>query len=143
MDIKTTWGPPTTAVSITGVGLLDKAIDFGGQPVPSAVNTDDCLIFVVPSVSVGSYEISVGGQSVGNFEVAYPKSAPVINYVVSGVDNWYAVGGDQFYVGETIINVDGVDYPSYVISPQECAFVYTGVLNAFKLTTSLGVATYP
>lgn len=143
MDIKTTWGPPTTAVVITGTGLLNKPITFNGQPVDSAVNTDECLIFLVPSIALGSYDVSVDGQSLATFQVAYPDSSPVVNYFVSGSDNWYNVLGNQFYAGDTTIAIDGVEYLPNVMTPQECAFVYNGTLSTFTLTTPLGSVTYP
>lgn len=148
MDIRNTWGPPTTAVIISGTGLLDKEITFNGEPVRASVNEDDCLIFLVPSIALGVYDVSVEGTSLGDFTVTYPDSQPEVYAVIPGADDWYTIIGDQFYAGDTVINIGktatdpGVEYLPSVMSPGECAVVLPSEPTTFTLITPIGSVTY-
>ena len=142
MEIKTTWGPPTTAVVITGEGMLDKTVTFNGVLVTVSVNEPDCLIFLVPSIALGVYDIAVEGQNVSSFTVAYPDATPSISYYVPGADNWYNILGDQFYAGDTTIMVGGIEYTPYVMTPQECAVILPTPPTQFTLVTPIGSVTY-
>ena len=151
MNVRNTWGPPTTAVVITGSDLLNKPIGFGGMAITPAVNDTDCQIFLVPDVALGSYTITIDGQPVTDFQVIYPASNPRIDYLVTGPDfdpimgghNWYTIIGDQFYAGNTTITISGVEYIPSVMSPTECAVVLDRKPITLTLTTPIGSVTYP
>lgn len=143
MDMKNTWGPPTTVVIVFGTDMTTKTVLFNGVEVPVENSQDTNLIFRVPSIANGTYSVNVGGESVGSFEVRYPDTVPTVSVIgKSEISNWYSLLGSGFYAGNTTMLIDGIEYDPYVMTPDECAVILTSEPTSFVLTTPHGTATY-
>ena len=138
-----TWGPSTTVVVVFGTDMTNKAVMFNGIEVPVENSQDTNLIFVVPTIADGTYAVVVGGESVGDFEVRYPNTVPTVVRVLSGTDNWYTLLGSGFYAGSTVLLMDGIEYDTFVMSPNECAVILASEPTDFVLTTPIGSVNYP
>jgi len=142
MDMKNTWGPPTTVVIVFGTDMTTKSVLFNGVEVPVENSQATNLIFRVPSIANGTYAVNVGGESVGSFEVRYPDTVPTVSAIEAGKNNWYCLLGSGFYAGNTTILVDDIEYDPYVMTPGECAVILPSEPASFVLTTPHGTTTY-
>ena len=143
MDMNNTWGPPTTVVVVFGTDMTSKAVMFNGAEVPVENSQDTNLIFLVPTITDGTYTVVVGGETVGDFEVRYPVTVPTVVGMLSGPSNWYSLLGSGFYAGNTTLVVDGTEYDTYVMSPTECSVILASEPTSFVLTTPNGSVNYP
>jgi hypothetical protein len=143
MDMKNTWGPPTTVVIVFGTDMTTKTVLFNGVEIPVENSQDTNLIFRVPSIANGTYGVNVGGESVGSFEVRYPDTVPTVSVISkSEISNWYSLLGSGFYAGNTTMLIDGIEYDPYVMTPDECAVILPSEPTSFVLTTPIGSTTY-
>lgn len=141
--MKNRWGPPTTVVIVFGTNMTTKTVLFNGVKVPIENSQDTNLIFQVPSIANGTYKVSVGGKSLGSFEVRYPDTVPTVSSIgKSDTSNWYSILGGGFYAGNTTMLVDGIEYDPYVMTPDECAVILPSEPTSFVLTTPHGTVTY-
>lgn len=140
--MQNTWGPPTTVVIVFGPDMTNKSVLFNGVEVTVENSQDTNLIFRVPSIANGVYDVNVGGESVGSFDVKYPDTVPTVGAVIPGPNNWFSILGSGFYAGSTTILIDGIEYDPYVMTPDECAVILPSEPVSFVLTTPIGAVNY-